>query len=367
MDFYTLAENPFILQNILLHLDWDSIINYYRTYKGAQLICRDMLFWEQKALHDFNTPINIFRDTKLSADQRYLQLLTENGGVGRRSEKFITVIELVRRAIRQNREDLVQYAIEQGFTYWGILLQEYAAKGNVGKVNEYLKPLSDDFLYQKAAEGALSGGHTKLLSHIVSCSSTKVFDLDKLAKAAAVSGDQQVFDFVRSESAKDHEWDWSEILSGAITSQNIDFINYILSLTPLTSFSPRIYKINWTEPVIAAFRTNDDIINLITPLIFPHSIDVVYLTDVAISERNQKLLDYIKYIIGSDHIEWSKLLSGAIKYEDLAKWVISQAHPDYQWNLDTYIEEVLNKGHTEIFNRYLKLFPNYPWKLEFSV
>lgn len=228
MDFYTLTENPFILQNILFQLNWDSVINYCLSHKEAQSICRDSVFWEQKSFYDFNIPISVFRDTKLSADQRYLQLLTENGGVGRGSERFISLTELVRRAIRQNREDLVNYAIDQGFISWEILLEEYAVKGNSAKVNEYLKLLPTDYGYRKAAEGALKGGYLKLLSEIISSSPTKVFDLDQLAKAAAISGPEgKVFDFVRSQSPKDHEWNWSEILSGAIASQNI-YISYKL-------------------------------------------------------------------------------------------------------------------------------------------
>lgn len=130
----------------------------------------------------------------------------------------------------------------------------------------------------------------------------------------------------------------------------------------MTSLSPRIYEIDWTEPVIAAFQTkNDEIINLITSLAFGPSINFPYLTDAAVSGKNEKLLNYIKYMIGSYNIKWSKLLSRAMEYEDLARWIVSQAPQDYQWNLDEYAVEALTKGQTEIFNRYLKLFPNYPW------
>jgi len=86
-----------------------------------------------------NVPRNIFINTNLTPALRYLQLLTRKGGVAFGSEKFIFWNEFMRRAIRQNRPDLIQYAINLGFNNWNVPLEEYAIQGNKELVDYFLQ------------------------------------------------------------------------------------------------------------------------------------------------------------------------------------------------------------------------------------
>jgi hypothetical protein len=137
-DIFSLTD-PLIIRNILLGADYDSIISYCSTthIQGKQ-ICEENAFWEQKALHDFNISFDFFRNTTLTPAQRYLELLTERGGVSKGSEKYINWNNFMKRAIQQDKRNLVQYAIDTGFNNWSIPLREYAAKGNREMVNFFL-------------------------------------------------------------------------------------------------------------------------------------------------------------------------------------------------------------------------------------
>lgn len=121
----------------------------------------------RKAQHDFGSAFpgpEEFRNTTLSPYQRYLQYYIQNRGVEVGLENYINWKEFVKRAIRQNRNDLVQYAINHGFQNWDPVLREYAAKGNREMVNFFLK-LNDR--PQKVAEGALKGHQIELFNDLV--------------------------------------------------------------------------------------------------------------------------------------------------------------------------------------------------------
>jgi len=92
MDTYLtelVISNPLVFYNILLNTDYDDVITYCRTHKEARFICQDTLFWQQKAQHDFNVSRDHFNDTLLSPIQRYVQLLTDYGGITIGSENFM--------------------------------------------------------------------------------------------------------------------------------------------------------------------------------------------------------------------------------------------------------------------------------------
>src|SRR5689334_10816439 len=129
MDFSpisTVLNDSFLLRTLLFQADYDTILNYCRSHLQAQEICRDKVFWIQKAQKEFNISPNNFRNTTLSPAQRYLELLTQNDGIAYGSEQFISLDKFVKRAIRQNRNDLVEYAINLEFNNWQIPLKEYA-------------------------------------------------------------------------------------------------------------------------------------------------------------------------------------------------------------------------------------------------
>lgn len=100
--------DPLITHNILINSSYDVIINYCLTHLEAQKICRNSLFWEQKAYHDFKISADKFNNTSLTADMRYVQILTEEGGIASMSNKFMeTRKKFIKRAVKLNRVDLL--------------------------------------------------------------------------------------------------------------------------------------------------------------------------------------------------------------------------------------------------------------------
>jgi hypothetical protein len=73
----SVLNNPLLLRNILIQSDYNIILDYCRSYKQAEEVCRDNVFWEQKAEKDFNVTRDVFRDTALSPVQRYFHIFTE--------------------------------------------------------------------------------------------------------------------------------------------------------------------------------------------------------------------------------------------------------------------------------------------------
>ncbi len=101
-----ITSTEVIIYNILLHSDYDTVINYCRTHVGAQRICRDPLFWKVKANVILGIPQQIFEITTLTPAQRYLQLLSQLGGIAYGSERYMDPDQFMVRAIMQNRKDL---------------------------------------------------------------------------------------------------------------------------------------------------------------------------------------------------------------------------------------------------------------------
>ena len=197
---YTVLYIPELLWYMLQTANYDDVIEYCRSYIQAKQICRQNVFWIQKAQKDFGIPTNEFVNSRLSSSQRYLQLLTEEGGIAKGAEKYLGLNDFAARSIQQNREDLYQYALDLGFNDWTTALKEYAAKGNKQLVDYYLILTPN---YQIAAQGALKGGYLEL------------------------------FNYIRSLAPIDYQWDYTWLAFNALTGGYIDLFNYVRSLAPI--------------------------------------------------------------------------------------------------------------------------------------
>lgn len=251
---------PDILRHILLQADYNTIINYCRSYVQAQNMCRDEIFWIQKAQQDFNILPNEFRETTLSPAMRYLQLLTKNGGLEIGSEQFIKEDEFMKRAIHQNRSDLIRYILDLGFNHWDVPLEEYAILGNRQQVGYYLQLYKD---YNVAAYGALKGDHGEL------------------------------FDYIKSLAPQNYNWNWNSLLSGALRSENIALFDYIgKSLPPNYRF---IHQEFADDALSLGNKQMFDFIRSLAPPDYPWIWNE--LGQIAAKTGNQQLFDYIHSLI----------------------------------------------------------------------
>lgn len=175
-------------------------------------------------------------------------------------EIFVTQDEFVQNAIRQNRPDLVQYAINRGFNNWNIVLKEAAAKGNLEMVDFYLRLSSD---YQAALDGALRGHQITLFNKILTITPTWYgFNWNNLLENAIQSGDKFLYDYIQSLVPSDYILDWTILIKSALESGNKEIFNSILYSLP------NDYPFNWNNLVAYASKSgNKNLLDYVRSLV----------------------------------------------------------------------------------------------------
>lgn len=310
-------NNHLLLYRILFWVDYDTVLHYCRTNTAFAYVCDDPVFWQQRAQEFLGIPKEIFHDPTMKPAERYLQLLTERGGIATGSEQYIDLDQFMRRAIRHDRDDLILYAINTlKFRNWDIPLYEYARKGNVGLV-EFFLAMSPK--HQQAAEGALNGGHTQVFDYIHALAPHQhQWDWNRLACAAISTGDQAIFDHVchcaqiYGISLNHHHWDWNSLAQTALMIGNAELLEYILSLAPPHT------QWHWTQ-LAAASLVSDDI----------------------------KLFNTVLLSAPSDYVwDWNALAEAALTRNiQFFEYVYSLAPPDYRWNWTHILNRVILSGN----------------------
>jgi hypothetical protein len=108
------------LFNTLLNLSYEDIVRSCDVNQEAYLVCKDPVFWEQKAQRDYKTSLRqVESSEELEPQEKYLVILSQKD-VARGSEKYIEPRECFRRAVAIGRIDLCIYFIEKA----GVRLDE---------------------------------------------------------------------------------------------------------------------------------------------------------------------------------------------------------------------------------------------------
>lgn len=222
-----LPLNKFIMRDILLRTNYDDIINYCRTCTYAIYVCKDNDFWMEKAFMEFGISSDLFKNTDLIPAQRYLELLTNNGGVGIGSEYFTLISECMKRAIRQDNSHLVQYLL-RFFDDYDLIILEYTAKGDLEMIIKYL-PLSEScFIYEEIAKKAIENGRIKTFEYINGMGSI-VLDPNKILEAAARSGHFPTYNYILSLYPSHPTANHSVLIHNAVKSGNKQFVLDLLA------------------------------------------------------------------------------------------------------------------------------------------
>lgn len=389
--------NPDLLYNLLLDLDYEDVINYCRSYKQAALICQTPSFWEQKVLRDFNIPLDIFRNTDLSPAQRYLQISTSKGEIAKGSEQYLSLDEFVKRAILQDREDLLSDALTLGFGNPEVLLKAYTRKGDQVQVDYYLNLIHNNYKYQTAVEEALKGGHRELFDHILSVTPqnaplyipialrwaaesgniqlynyilTLVPELDmstvasNIGSAFLASGNKELFDSFRRTMPATYDWEWEALVSGAVKSGRKELIDYMVSLVPTN------YDLTWDVITDEALRSGNkelfDYIRSLAP--YNYNWDWNVLAEQAIVSGNQDLVDYVMSLAPNDYQwNWWALVYEAVKAQNISLFndIIDQVPHDYELDWNSFLIEAVYINNQRIFDEILELVPKdyrFDWR-----
>jgi len=67
------------LFNILMNLSYNDVINYCSVNTSAAIVCKDPVFWQEKASHDFDISSREFKNSNLEPQLRYIEFLTKIG------------------------------------------------------------------------------------------------------------------------------------------------------------------------------------------------------------------------------------------------------------------------------------------------
>lgn len=326
-----IVTNPNLLFEVLLPLDYDSIINYCRTYTQAQEICRSGLFWRLKAQRDLGISPNKFNQTKLSPAQRYLQLLSRKGGLAHDSYKYITLDEYVRRAIQQNRPDLVKYAIQNlDYENFRVLTEEYAAKGDLKNLQPLLL-LGDGNYVRDALRGAVKGNQRALFDQLRGQESN--IDWNTLALAAVNANNRSMFDYILSiAQMDDNDWNWSNFVQAALAHGYLDFYDYLRGLVPDD------FTINAMNLAIgaAAFGNIEILNNILRLTSADYQWNWSEIAESALENRHSELFKYILKIAPSEYEEWEwNLLATTAISTDQAE--LLNVLPEDSWNWEVVL------------------------------
>jgi len=231
MEYVSLAND--IMFEIMIHADYDDILSYSVTSKTAWKICNQEILWRLKAHRILNLSNDLFDsefgDFQLTPKQRYLELMSHRGIVGKGSENFIGLNKFVTTAIQMNRPDLVDYGISIGYNNMSELTYLWGVELNIPQLNIYLK-LSNNF--QKAAEGVLHGGSLHLFTQLYLSQKYYFWNYLNLLNHSCLSGNIDLVIYITQITPPDIVVNWETLLYTSVISTNVNLVNHILKKLP---------------------------------------------------------------------------------------------------------------------------------------
>lgn len=187
------------------------------------------------------------------------------------------------------------------------ILRSALAIGNI-KLFDYILsvvPANDRLEWQHLLDAAAEYNNLEFFDHILSLTQANniVPNYQESAYYAVNDGLIEMFNHIRS-LAPGNNWDWNDLLMGAIKSERQQIVNYVLSLVPPN------YVLNWQQLVKEALDTG--------------------LKDV---------FDYILSLAQANNYQpdWQQLAQEALGYLykdmfDYIRSLVSSLTPDYNWN-----------------------------------
>jgi hypothetical protein len=320
-------------QTFLLQSDYDDIINYCRTSKENEKICRQRSFWINKTIQDFGISAPEFNNTTLTPSIRYLQLYTRYGGVSQGSEQFISELEIIYRAVDQRKYYLI------GETpYWLNLLKAIVKKGDIAMLDRYFY----------------------LSEH-----KDKVKVLKSLLESAVGSGDMNVVYHILGMFPENTMIDWEDYVDSSINSGNIDMVQYVANMAHMDVTEKEYIdvaiqsgNVDMLEELSKRMElqiTENDLYNsiisnnismyqyIIDRLKQPHTKESLL---AAIKHNKMNIVNYIIPKIKLTNDDWQELLHQAITYEQepMAFYIVDAAPKGTVWNLDSIRASINDQG-----------------------
>jgi len=224
-----------IIFNILIHIPYESIINFCLVNQQYYTILNDNNFWATKAHLEFNVIHQDFFNTNLQPSYRYVQLLTSYGiRTLRGSEKFTDINICLSLSSYQNNLSMVEYFLNKGATNLVEAFNE-AILGKSLKVFIYLLDLLilnnklTDQVLSKALISASSIGSKKILNYLISKGKEFNFpsiqDFNLSLYHAVIHDHYKIIDYLISLGANNF---YSSLYEVSLKG-NVELINYFIA------------------------------------------------------------------------------------------------------------------------------------------
>ncbi len=393
-----------ITQEILLNLDYDSIINFCRVNKQAINFCNDPYFWLSKAKQDFNVTPDFFKSTNLSPSQRYLQILTENGGIASGSIRFLSIEQFTLRAIKKGRLDLYNQGLVDGFEslldlpnnvldkirinsivvadervvgsfyQMNLALEAFASVKNRKMVKRMLENVYDGESCIFALRGSLESGDLPFVKYVLSFI-PKDYNIDWSDFMPYASYSRDVFDFILDKSTD--TINFGPCIANALSIGNKELANYIFQV----SNNPMVYRensyiilsgaikygsldffkqiltlyqgvqVDFTDLLIdAATLNNYDIVDYIFSLNPNISIDISYV----VSSNQKDMIDHLFTHISKYVVDWDQVIY-MTKTDYMLKYIVSIIPPEIKPNWNKIIVNLTYSGRINYINNIMAI------------
>lgn len=359
--------NNFDFFNYLLRHDYDFIIKYCNIYDKIHNICVDQSFWVKKAYIEFNIDYNLYKSTNLNFIERYLEIASENGKIGIGSERYLHLNEIMKIAVHENKQYIIDHIFKLGFNKISDLIREYAYVGNIENFKYYYNNDYYKYFYLYIMK-AINGKQIEMFDYILSVTPFTINnDLNYSLREAAYIGDKSFFNYIftalynRIDNIK-----WTVIARPAIIRNNLDLFEYIRSLAPSDD------RFNWQILLsTAALSGSIDTFNYIMSNM--SEIDVSKWNDILYNSVQSGDINLVNYILSLNknwEINWTYLFYNSILSNNLnfIKFILTLAPSnisvfrDYQ----NYIDISAELGNLDIFKYILSILPvNYNIDWEF--
>jgi len=338
--------NADLVLQILIYLDYESIINFGQVDKNVQNMYNGEHIWKILSKQKYN--IKLDNPNKCT----YLKLYTQNGGIWKGSEKYINFNEFARRCIVDNNMKLLVYILDMGYINYEYIMLKLSQKGYYDLAMGYLKHDSE---YQAVAEGLCLGNDLNQLQyHIKKYKNLYKFNYQRLAQLSLYNKNTNFYTFFSNMKIKIP--DFNELLYHAIINKNIKVIKLLLQ-------SQQEILINiLVKFVHLAYSVNDQpIINLFTSL-FPHAIHINYSKIVFYCLKIYKKFNLEAFDKCSNYINFNKLLKLLIGInKDLFLKIYNILPKDYEINWLIIAGESFKTNNFDLILDLAKSTENWNW------
>jgi len=221
--------------------------------KEYSVINQNALFWMKKTEQELGVNATMFNRTKLTPQERYLELLAVRGNKSvKGSEEVVNINQCIKYAIDENNIDLINYLLDKKKGDQLPILRYAVKNKNLELTEKVIKTTEYKARYYfNALKEASLIGELDLVKFILSIGDNyslqiAVEDLPALIQCASIGGSMKLIEYYSGLSLKHDNSNNNKILinemiiKGSIIAGNVKLLDEALTLTGILKYKPNI-------------------------------------------------------------------------------------------------------------------------------